>query len=174
MSDTVLITGILCVVAVIIFAVVKGHRLKKIKFEGIEATFSSESKSLLLIIKIPDRVAWLDLNLKLNGKTVRNFKARDQGGQKISKEIVVEKDGESFYTITAKGSQRLYNAAGQLKPLDYNVSGSGNINIVFGQEFIIHEVADLGSGGASFSLCLENYENYKNSLPPDDIAEADD
>ena len=151
----------------------KGQKLKKIKFSELEAEFASDSKSLILITKIPDRVAWLDLTMKLNGRSVCRIKAKDQGGQEIAKEVVVENEGEAHYSIKATGSQRLYNSQGQLAPVDYNGFGSGQINIVFGEKLIIHEIAELGFGGAKFSLCSESYNNYEGSLLPDDIAEAE-
>ena len=173
MSESALIIGIVGVLVIILIVIFKGQKIKKIKFSELEAEFASDSKSLILITKIPDRVAWFDLTMKLNGRSVCRIKAKDQGGQEIAKEVVVKNEGEAHYSIKASGSQRLYNSQGQLTPVDYNAIGSGQINIVFGGKFIIHEITELEPGGAKFSLCLDSYDNYESSLLPDDIAEAE-
>jgi hypothetical protein len=167
------IVGVLLVVLVVVF---RGQKLRKLKFNEFEAVFSTDSeksKSLVLLAKVPERIAWLDLVMKLNGSTVCEMKAKDQGGKIIAKEIATDKEGSVHYTIEAKGSQRLYNANGELTPIEYTVFGSGNVNIVYGKKYIIHEVMELGEAGGKFSLCLESYDNYENGLAPDDIAQAE-
>lgn len=176
MSDTVLIIGTVGVLIIILIVIFRGQKLKKVKFSQLEAEFASdpeESKSLVLLTEIPERVAWLNLAMKLNGKKVCQIKVKDRGGQVIAREVAADKEGPAHYTIEAKGSQRLYNAQGALTPIDYNAFGSGQVNIVYGEKYIIHEVTELGTGGAKFSLCLESFDNYEGGLLPDDIADAE-
>jgi hypothetical protein len=176
MTETVLIIGTVGVLIIIMIVIFRGQKLKKLKFSKLEAEFASDtekSKSIVLLTEIPERVAWLDLALKLNGISVCHIKVKDRGGQVIAREVVAEKEGPVHYTIEANGSQRLYNANGKLTPIDYIAFGSGQVNIVNGEKYIIHEVTELGAGGAKFSLCLETFENYENGILPDDIADAE-
>lgn len=144
-----------------------------IEFSKIKAVFDTGKKTIIIIAKIPEKFAWVDLELEINGRSVCRIKAKDQGGQEISREVVVKGDGEAHYSIKAIGTQRLYNSAGQLVPFDCNEFGSGQINISLGETYVIHEEAVLGPKGATFNLCLENHKNYQHSLLPDDLSEAE-
>jgi hypothetical protein len=174
MSETVLIIATIGVIIIILVAIIRGQRIKKIQGPGgIVTTFQSGSNKITLHVKVPDHVAWLNLKLKLNGRKICQVKAKDRDGKEIVKDVAIKNEGTKNYSIEATGTQRLYNSNMQLTPVQYNASGSGNINIIYDGEYVIHQVADLVPGGTKFRLCLESYQDYDDGVLPDDLAEAE-
>lgn len=176
MTETVMIIGTVGVLVIVLIVIFKGQKLKKVKFSKLEAEFdtgSDKSRSLVLIIDIPQRVPWLDLAMRLNGELVCEIKAKDRGGEQIVRDVVVEREGNVQYSLEATGYQRLLDSQGQLAVVGYKASGSGHVNIVYGKTFVIYEVLELGPGGAKSRVFLDSYDNYEASTLPDDIAEAE-
>lgn len=178
MNNQTIIFGIVVVAIIILFAILKGGKLKSINFgKYISASFSTETSKkrevVLIITKIPENVAYLELQLYIEGKSVYSIKAKDRGGQEVAREVAMPREGNVHYSIEADGVQRLYSSNMELIAGNYHVSGSGDINLTYGDKLIIHQILELRPDGNVFYLVLEKYDDFINGLLPDDLAETE-
>ncbi len=170
MPDIAWIIAVVGLIALLFLVVRKGQRLKSVVLGPMSVeldSVASEAPPSVIDFDIPDGVVYLNISLDIGGRHTADFRFSETAGEKVQRELTFPVGGSTYYEMSVTGTRRSRDAHGKTFLTDFHATGSGRINLVHGQRYVVNEVVDLGAGGGVFQYKLIGARDA--AMPPDDV-----